>query len=791
MRVVATLFFISTCVLAQDAAPLPEGTSLEIVVQEVRGEVEVQAAPGTKWMAAKAGQRLAAGAKIVTGVGGEAVILFGANSVAIVTEASIFEIRSFGMKGDELVAEAFIDPGVAHVSVKQLAQFQTDFQVSTPRLTCSVKGSAYTISSNGGAGLLDTARCNEHLARVILANLQQWVVAAGLSKDTSNDTPEEGRTRDTTVDVTQRGSTASEQVARLILIIAHALAIDPGSLTLGTSGSPTSGRLREFVEEHCSQTNIARNLAFLRNAGYDTIATFLDTGDEQLRDAAQLQLDDINEGRAEDPNLERAYQAFRELRLCLAAAQLLEDRQGITTRAEGALLSTTIDNLDVLEHLARDASTNFQGGIEGIRDDMFLFARQNGFPSFSNEVLLPYLDGRFLEDPEGLNSLDPALFLDRRADFLDDGSGLSFNDLDDFLLAADIEAHSPVSENAMALVLEAMLHVHFHIVAYALPPGNYDGQYDGEHAHFHGEEHLGALDAFRGQGDFDRFLAAYVRHVIEGWEDSNLCEDADDPADPCFAPLRHMEDRLIDVLRGFRGATGRMNGFRSEQEHEAIHAFVGFGDLAGHAEVEDIQDFQESHERSDLLQTAAELLGLAATADVLLGQNHHADHDDNLFFFQGQDPQEFQRRHDDFHDLNNFGFDAYLMDWQAVQDQARLGTLLPTTLGHALLDTMHKDFHLSSTGLPNGDQPGQYGFEHALFHNTFLDPLHATLEQDFSQFAHDLRDLIHRNWHNQTGIPDDVRQGQTGFQAHEHLHQALDAFHQDMHDATGTTDPGP
>ncbi|MEK7866547.1 MAG: hypothetical protein AAB434_07665, partial [Planctomycetota bacterium] len=576
---------------------------------------------------------------------------------------------------------------------------------------------------------------------------------------------------------------------------ANTLALDPGSLTLRSSGSPTGGdttRLQEFVQEHCTPEDIQRNLAILTDGGHDNVVAFLETGDQQgFLFHAQLELDAINEGRSEDPALEQAHLAFLNLRLCLAAAQFLEDRRGITTRAEGALLFTTIDNLDVLEHVARDGAgavgpsseTVGGGGIDDVREDMFLYARRNGFPAFSQDILLPFLNNRFLEDRDGLGQTNPSLFAERRADFLDDGSGFSFNDLSDILARADFQAHSPVSEGAMAHLLMAMLHTEFHIIMYATPPGSLDGEYDFEHQDFHDDE-FAELIAFQQQGDFDRFLALYVQTAVEAWEDRTDCGDDVGPGDPCFDPLRHFEDRLIETLKGFRAATGVFSGYQTQQEHDAIHVYVGFSDVRHHVEAEDLTDFLAGHDRREVEHSAVDLIGLAASADIMDGRIHHEDFHDNLSFLELQDPQEFQRRHDDFHDVENFGFDAFLQDWQAVQDQARLETLLPETLGHGLLDSMHQQFHLQ-----NGTQPSaQYDSEHGSFHQNVLDPLHTTLGVDFSQFSHDLSDLAHDSWHGKTGELD-PGDPDLGSPAHQHFHDTLDQLHDDMHAATRTTDP--
>ncbi|GEM_PF-1797508 len=791
MRALSACLLLGTSLFAQEAQPLPEGASLDIVVQEVRGEVEVQTAPKTKWIVPTNGLKLSPGAKLCTGVDGQAVVTFGANSVAIVTEASMFEIRSFGMKGDELVAEAFIDPGVAHVSVKQLEQFQTDFQVSTPRLTCSVRGSAYTIWSNGGAGMLDSMRCDEHLAEVILANLQQWMIATGAIKVSGSDSPEETRTRTSTTDVTPQGSTASEQVARLVLLIAHTLAIDPGSLTLGANRSPAGGdldRLQEFVQEHCSPEDIQRYLAILRDSGHETIAGFLETGNLELLGDAQGKLDDINEGRGEDANLQAAYAAYVELRHCLAAAQLLEDRQGITTRAEGALLFTTIDNLDVFEHLARDADTDFQGGIDGeVKEGMFQFARRNGFPRFANEVFLPYIDDRFLEDPDGLLQSDPQLFVERRADFLNDGSGFSFNDLDGILALADQQAHSPVAEDTMARLLLGMLNAGYYIISYSLPEvGELEqNSYDEERQHFE-DETFDPLNTFRQQGDYDHFLATYAQSLIEAYEDRTDCDGDPDPEDPCFEAENHYTQRLLDVLRGFRGATGHGPGFQTSQEFHAMGAFVGLSDIRHHIEPEDVTDFQLSHDRRQVELEAFHLVGLSAGVDVFSAQDILKDFENNISFLQSSEPLEHQRRLDVFHE-GNHGFDAYLNDWHAVQDEAREGPVQTDTLGNAIIDSVNMSWFRQNGGLPTGDlSSGQFEFERQDFLANAIQPLENALGTDFNQFKQVLAAGAEQAWHDATGVSNDPdpSPGETGFDAHEHFHQALDQLLDDIDAAT-------
>ena len=73
-------------------------------------------------------------------------------TIAVLCGDDLNNIKIFVIKAGEETVEISIaegedgkpaveqDPGTATVSVKELAQFETDFQVSTPRLTCSVRG---------------------------------------------------------------------------------------------------------------------------------------------------------------------------------------------------------------------------------------------------------------------------------------------------------------------------------------------------------------------------------------------------------------------------------------------------------------------------------------------------------------------------------------------------------------------------------------------------------------------------------------------------------------------------
>lgn len=115
----------------------------QIMIVEVKGEADLRRADG-EFLTAEKGQLLEPGDAIYTGENSQVTVAFfncgfgnGNDDVGI----AIIKASQMGkiIQKDGKPA-VFFDPGVATVSVKQLAQFQTDFQVSTPRLTCSVRG---------------------------------------------------------------------------------------------------------------------------------------------------------------------------------------------------------------------------------------------------------------------------------------------------------------------------------------------------------------------------------------------------------------------------------------------------------------------------------------------------------------------------------------------------------------------------------------------------------------------------------------------------------------------------
>ena len=114
-----------------------------IMVGQVDGEVDVEV--DGEWKTAEKGQVLGPGDKIATGENSQIVLYFYncdfAGAEGVRDEVAIIGSSSLGELGEEDGKQTLsVDPGVTISSVKQYPQFQTDFQVSTPRDCASVRG---------------------------------------------------------------------------------------------------------------------------------------------------------------------------------------------------------------------------------------------------------------------------------------------------------------------------------------------------------------------------------------------------------------------------------------------------------------------------------------------------------------------------------------------------------------------------------------------------------------------------------------------------------------------------
>jgi len=127
----------------QDTSTVPgtvekDSNCCEIIVAKVTGAVETKTGDRVA-----SDMRLAVGDKLYTV---DAQLIIGVVCDDDPTNVKMFVIEAdepteisieVGADGQPTVSQ---DPGTATVSIKELPAFATDFQVSTPRLTCSVRG---------------------------------------------------------------------------------------------------------------------------------------------------------------------------------------------------------------------------------------------------------------------------------------------------------------------------------------------------------------------------------------------------------------------------------------------------------------------------------------------------------------------------------------------------------------------------------------------------------------------------------------------------------------------------
>ncbi len=199
-------------ILVLAAAPLAalDGPSPEITIQQVQGEeVEFRTDSKSPWEAAAPGKKLRAGSQVCTGVSSEVILSFGDGSAAIVRELSMLTVIAFELRGDELIAQVKINPGVCEVSVKELPQYRTNFEVSTPRLTASVRGSVGHFEAYGDE-VPDVADSREGTWTMGTGSGQGRTLTQGAASNSNNAAPVDVATAGTLASISPVGATINE-----------------------------------------------------------------------------------------------------------------------------------------------------------------------------------------------------------------------------------------------------------------------------------------------------------------------------------------------------------------------------------------------------------------------------------------------------------------------------------------------------------------------------------------------------------------------------------------------------
>lgn len=793
MRAPFLALLLALSLLAEDPKPLPQGASLDIYIVEVEGEVDVQFAPKEAWMPAVKGAKLAVGSKVMSGIGGKAVLAFGSNSVAQVDEATSFEIRSFGMQGDKLVANVYIDPGVAHVALKQLAQFQTDFQVSTPRLTCSVRGSKMDVSSEGDE-LPDRTQCTEDRAYTDQANGQQRILSETEQTNSENDSNQQIVATDNLSDTTPEGATEQETTdENLLSQNAGSIDLNVSDATVNTDPSPSGdtgggGQTPPPAPPPCDPALVAADEQFLTDHGLNALVFFLQTGDAGHRQPAQDDWDSVNEQLTAAPIFVDKHDAIHRLVDCSPFGGQLEDHHGIVTLQERDFLRFTTDLEDVTSHVGEDARTNFNGGFEDpAHSDANLYAQRNGYTAFVNDVFIPYLQGRFNADPQNYQVVDPALFVNIQLNLFNNAGGLT--DLAATLQNADAESkfdavYTPFAQD----ILLQMVQKEFEI-SQVEKVGNTLPQYQNERDNFLVNPN-GELAQLRNEPDFDHFLAHFGVMMIDGWKDATGVRERPNPGDFGFDGRQHLNSDLIGLLEDVRAMTFTQ-GVMTPAERAEGRVFVSLDQLRHHANPGDIVDTEGIDIEAQFENSAVALIGVKGSVDVFevegLLDDLQKDLRNNPLFGPGDDSPGslFDQRLTDFKDQNNFGLDALASDWGQAADQARVGQVDSHLFGHAIIATARADRFKEFFGEPGGSVqiPGQFEIDRANL-QSLVNNLHQTLDTSgYNAFLTQFESQVHQRYHDQNGIPLNPRPNDPGLAAHQAFHAALDEFDAGAHAA--------
>ncbi len=241
--------------------------SLDIVICEVNGEVDCQAASAgdkPQWVEAKAGMHLSPGARIGTGIESSALLAFGDRALLVIEEASLVRVDSFGLVDGRVSAKLFIDPGLAVGVWRRGVARAWNFETRYSRLT----------------GALSRREVVEPDPPEGTPEYEHWVEMCKLG--------EAARAREREIENRER-------------IVAYG-GFSPGfPYDVGRSllelpidqfiADVASGSARVPSGTLCDRVRFLRGQAFLFEAGFPALAVYLDIGgSEDLRAAAKKEL---------------------------------------------------------------------------------------------------------------------------------------------------------------------------------------------------------------------------------------------------------------------------------------------------------------------------------------------------------------------------------------------------------------------------------------------------------------------------------------------------------------------
>ncbi len=111
---------------------------LDVVVKDVKGDVEIMPPNTFQWVPAKVGSTFSQGAQIRTGPFSSASFVFANSSVALVDSFTFMAIEKFFKSGDVVTTRINLIVGSLVGTLNDGTPFENDYQIVTPSRTASL-----------------------------------------------------------------------------------------------------------------------------------------------------------------------------------------------------------------------------------------------------------------------------------------------------------------------------------------------------------------------------------------------------------------------------------------------------------------------------------------------------------------------------------------------------------------------------------------------------------------------------------------------------------------------------
>ncbi|MBN2040348.1 MAG: FecR domain-containing protein [Spirochaetes bacterium] len=134
----------------------------KITVTSVKGQAKYKT--GRSWVALKSGITLQKGTKISTGIRSEVILNINNNTVTI-KQMSMMKIEDNLLNSSESKTAIGLKRGGIRARISRIQKLKTDFKITTPVATSSVRGTEEDVSYGPGSGMIVKVIEGEILAR--------------------------------------------------------------------------------------------------------------------------------------------------------------------------------------------------------------------------------------------------------------------------------------------------------------------------------------------------------------------------------------------------------------------------------------------------------------------------------------------------------------------------------------------------------------------------------------------------------------------------------------------------